>query len=233
MSKERLWGIELIVLLKLSQSSDIFLVDITKKLTGSSLREIVATIIADDCPTIDFSELTSRLQQVISNFKYKLSYNAPPVPIINGGEQFIAVSKEWIAEHDAFNDIFNNKTKSFAGRLRQGTKILSLFVAATRVIAGAKPLLEALQKGDIKGFFEASTQSETAVSVLADIGDAIANTAKGEVKLTRRTLDAISVLEDKTRAEALFDESLTGYTETYMRQLVLADMAAQEVIIEY
>jgi hypothetical protein len=180
-------------------------------------------------------QVSDTVRLYIDNVKYKLSYNAPVEQIQARGELAIRLIKRKLEQNESLilGIGTNAATIQQSGGLAAGFAALAAIKGAIGTIKSFATALDNLSAGGIKDFYDGSFVDQLVEGIFGQILTLLeAELAKYGCTLDdlgRGVLNAYGVFEDTLRSDALFNESLDGYPETRLRQLVTDDLPKYEV----
>ena len=222
--REKLWCLELSILNKLMDASRAFDVDVLKLGAFGDQWNSLTTHAATADYNVSIDSIINATELYLSNVKYKLSYNADPGIIVARGSLAVKLIEQRELENSNFLLILNGRTVDLESNVLSGLILVGQLVNHLGGLKSLESFGTLLSEGDIKGFFEDSLLATQAKALLGSIGQALNNLGCTMQDAGKGTLSAITVLEDKTRADALFNYSLQGYNEAYMRQVLQSDL---------
>lgn len=228
MTRERLWGLELVVLIELAKLAEKLSVDLTDEFLDGKLRIVLDELVRTECPPYDYQILVSSLDRYIKTLKRKLAYNTEPEAIVREGNSVVLHMQNWLDQHQTFAELLTQNTSSFRQSARKGIKLVKSFSRILRKSPVSASLAEELIKGNITGFYSKESTSERIASIFSDIKDILKETGGSIQDRGAALTDVIGVLEDRTRAEILLKDSLDGYPEAYKKQLLISDIPSYD-----
>lgn len=175
-------------------------------------------------------QISNTLALYIDNVKYKLSYNAPVTQIQSRGELTIRLIEQKLAQNESFILGIGTNAASIqqSGGLAVGFAALAAVKGAIATIKSFAGALDSLSAGGLKDFYDGSFVDQLVEGIFGQLITLIkAELAKYGCTLEdlgKGVLNAYEIFEDTLRSDALFNESLDGYPETRIRQLLTDDL---------
>ena len=236
---EKKWALDLAVTSSIIRTtSKLGKITTDDPLNVSGLVEPLGSILdqVQDAPGIvEPGQVSDTLRLYIDNVKYKLSYNAPVSQIQARGELTIRLIERKLAQNESFilGIGTNTATIQQSGGLAAGFAALAALKGALATIKSFGAALDNLSAGGLKDFYDGSFVDQLIEGIFGQILTLLkAELAKYGCTLEdlgKGVLNAYGVFEDTLRSDALFNESLNGYPETRIRQLLTDDLPKYEI----
>ena len=236
---EKKWALDLAVTSSILRTTEkLGKITTDDPLNVAGLVEPLGSILSDvqTAPgIITPGQISDTLALYIENVKYKLSYNAPPAQIQARGELTIRLIEQKLKQNESFILGIGSNTASIqqSGGLAAGFAALAAVKGAIATIKSFAGALDNLSAGGLKDFYDGSFVDQLVQGIFGQLLELIkAELAKYGCTLQDLGLGVINaydIFEDTIRSDALFNESLSGYPETRIRQLLTDDLPKYEI----
>jgi len=235
--KEKEWCLELAILSSIMNAAKVFDIDTSKgplSVDGliDPLNDLFLTVKNQNF-NVTIPSILGAADAYIRNVQYKLSFNAPVRPVQTRGELVIKLATQRIIENKAFGVMSNQQTLLVQGSILSGLTILSKYMQSLKNIDSLGTAIVQLEEGNLggllKGDFLSDTLSSVFGKVLGELETSLINAGCSLQTVGTKTLQGYQVFEDTTRADALFNESLAGFPETRLREVITAELPKYNV----
>ncbi len=230
--KEKEWCFELAILSSLMNASKMFDIDKTEgPLSVEGLDGVMDALfktVNDRGDIVSISSIEQTLNAYIRNVRHKLSYNVPVTQIQARGNLVNSLINTRISENEKFALLLNRETLSVEGTLLSGLTIVSQFLDSVRAIDAFGTTADELETGNLKGLLNGDLLADSLKTVyettLSEVSERLKDAGCRLTDVADKSLAAYDIFEDVTRSEALFNDSLAGFPEAHITQVVTGEL---------
>ena len=230
--KEKLWCFELAILSSLMNAAKIFDIDTEGTILDvAGLEDPLNALFLDvknQHFNVSIDSIINAANQYIKNVQYKLSFNVPVTQIQARGNLVNRLIDQRILENESFGLLINERTLTIEGSILSGITILNKFLTAVDNVEALSTASSQIQKGNLQGLFSGDFLAEslkgTFEGLLDEVSQSLEDAGCSLLDAGDKALSAYDIFEDTTRADALFNESLSGFPETHLREAIQAEL---------